>query len=92
MTTADATTESITQTAQPIGYMLAMKYPEPRGWEADWDMEVHPTVEAAWEEAKRANGEDWAADVERYGLTEANVRDADYVPFALVPVALETRA
>lgn len=89
MTTVDTTTENTAQTSQPIGYMLVMKYPDSRGWEADWDGAVHGTLEDAWDEAKYANGEEWAADVERYGLTEANVRDADYVPYALVPVTLK---
>ncbi|HET6916642.1 MAG TPA: hypothetical protein VFH56_11185 [Acidimicrobiales bacterium] len=70
------------QTTGPIGYVVAINYGDARGWQIDWDGEVHPTVEAALAECMEANGEEWASDVRRDGLA-SNIRGADYLPYAL---------
>lgn len=65
----------------PIGYILVER--GANGYNADWDGEVHPTIERAWKECRKANGEDWWDAVTAEGITHDTLRMADYLPYAL---------
>lgn len=68
-----------------VGYVLAINYGGEKGVQADWDGEVHKTLDAAWTECMRANGEEWAQEIrENGGLSDYDIQRADYLPFALV--------
>jgi hypothetical protein len=77
-------TDQSNTNGKPIGYMLATRGLKPSDpYVADWDGEVHPTLESAWEQCKSANGEEWAADIEKYGPRKDNLSVLGYLPYAL---------